>query len=373
MAKREILILSSWYPSKEQPFLGNFVVRHAELLNTTSNVTVVNTIPSDTISQLELSENRTHGYREILVTHPRGSNLYSKKRWQKKALKLAFLEIDHIDIIIGHVLLPKALQFVVAKKNFDCPLLLVEHGSYYRKEMRNKWNRFQEFKLKYTRKHFDQIIAVSEFLKSDIQQSFPNNDITVIGNHVDTNTFIIGEFPKQEKTHFLHVSTMDPATKNPTGIIEACYLLHKSVNNFQLTIICDEDSEKWQQLVIDKGLNEHIHFEGPLEWHDLVPFYQKADAFVMNSTYESFSIVLAEAWATGTPVISTPVGIAYDLDPKLGIQTEQNNPESVKEAMHLLMQTKTNYDANQIRKEAMKFSGERILEQWTNTINTHVK
>ena len=373
MAKREILILSSWYPSEEHPFLGNFVVRHAQLLNTASNVTLVNTVPSDTLSQLKLTENTKLGYREIQVTHPRGNNLYSKKRWQKKALKLAFLEVGHIDLIIGHVLLPKALQFVVAKKNFNCPLILVEHGSYYRKGVRSTWNRFQEFKLKYTRKHFDEIVAVSEFLKKDIQRNFPSNKITVIGNHVDTNAFRIGDLPKDINTQFLHVSTLDPATKNPNGIIDACALLVQADGNFQMTIICDEDYSEWQQMAADKELNEHIHFEGPLDWHALIPFYQKADAFVLNSTYESFSIVLAEAWATGTPVISTSVGIAYELDPILGIETEQNNPESLKNAMHLLIQTKTNYDANQIRQKAMRYSGQSILEQWTNLINIHVK
>lgn len=373
MAKREILLLSSWYPTEEHPFLGNFVVRHAQLLNTESNVTLVNTVPSDTVSQLNLTENTKLGYREIQVTHPRGNNLYSKKRWQKKALKLAFLEVGHIDLIIGHVLLPKALQFVVAKKNFNCPLILVEHGSYYRKEVRSTWNRFQEFKLKYTRKHFDEIVVVSEFLKKDIQYNFPNNEITVIGNHIDTNAFDIGNRPKTKKTQFLHVSTLDPATKNPKGIIEACTLLLQTDDHFEMTIVCDEDYSIWQQLAINNGLSEHLRFLGPLEWYALAPFYQKADAFVLNSTYESFSIVLAEAWATGTPVISTPVGIAFELDPILGIQTEQNNPESLKNAMHLLMQTKTNYDANQIRQKAMKYSGQSILEQWTNTINTHVK
>ena len=373
MAKHEVLILSSWYPTQDQPFLGNFVVRHAQLLNKEHNVTLVNTIPSDSAKELHLEENDNNGYREIQVTHPRGKNLYSKKRWQKKALKLAFLETDSFDIIIGHVLLPKALQFVVTKKNFECPFILVEHGSYYRKEIRSNWNRFQEFILKYTRKHFDEIIAVSSFLKEDIQADFPNTEINVIGNHIDTESFEIGIQQANEKTQFLHVSTLDPATKNPQGIIDACALLKNQESSFHLTIICDEDYSKWKLEAAKQGLADYISFEGPKQWKELVPAYQKADAFILSSNYESFSIVLAEAWATGTPVISTSVGIAHNLDSNLGLQTVQNNPDSLKVAMLQVIQKQTDFSPNKIREHALQFSEESILEQWSNTINKHVK
>ena len=373
MAKREILILSSWYPTKSKPFLGNFVVRHAQLLNKEHNITVINTIPSDTSKKLFLEENNRYGYRELQVIHPRGKNLYSKKRWQKKALKLAFLETNNFDLIIGHVLLPKGLQFVVSKKNFECPLILVEHGSYYREGVRKNLNRFQEFILKYTRKYFDEIIAVSHFLKQDIQADFPIHEINVIGNHIDTVSFNIGSQHANEKTEFLHISTLDRATKNPKGILEACDLLLKDVSNFHVTIICDEDYTEWMHETDKQGLSKNISFEGPKQWKDLVTDYQKSDAFILNSDYESFSIVLAEACATGTPVISTPVGIAYNLDSNLGYQTECNNPISLKEAMLMIIQKQKKFSPDDIRKQALQYSEQSILEQWNKTINKHVK
>jgi len=373
MAKPEILILSSWYPTKDQPFLGNFVVRNAQLLQQRYNVTVINTIPSATTSTLTVQENKTNGYREILVTHPRGKNAYSKKRWQKKALKRAFLKTNHFDLILGHVLLPKALQFVIAKKHFDCPLILVEHGSYYREEKLSNWSRLQKYILQYSRKYFYEVIAVSDYLKKDIQSSFPSHHIRVIGNHIDTNAFDLNDSNAKETTEFLHISTLDPATKNPQGIIDACSILDKKGEKFHLTIICDEDYSEWQAEVHDKGLNKHISFKGPLSWHDLVPYYQKANAFILNSIYESFSIVVAESWATGTPVISTSVGIASEIDPAYGIQIEKNNPESLADAMHTMILKKNNYSPKQLRDRAMLFSEEFILNLWTKTIETHVK
>ncbi|MDG1148426.1 MAG: glycosyltransferase [Crocinitomicaceae bacterium] len=373
MAKREILILSSWYPTKHHPFLGNFVARNAQLLNQHYNVTVINTIPSDTISKLSLKDEQNLGYREIQVTHPRGKYGYSKHYWQKKALKQAFLEINRIDLVIGHILLPKALQFTLAKKKFKAPLILVEHGSYYRAELRKKWHYLHEIMLRYTRKKISEVVAVSSFLVQNIKHDFPKHDIKVIGNHIDTSTFILGEHKPSKRTNFLHISTLDPSTKNPQGILDACKLLHENKIDFHLTIVCDEDYSKWEEIVVSKGLREHIHFAGPLEWTDLVPFYQQSDAFILNSDYESFSIVLAEAWATGTPVISPPVGIAHELNPELGIQTKKNNSESLKTAMQTMIETKFNYSQHQLREHAMQFSEQAILNQWTQLIDKYVK
>ena len=373
MEKREILILSSWYPTKNKPFLGNFVVRNAQLLGKYFSVTVVNTIPSDCLKELSLKENNRNGYREIEVIHPRGKNILSKKRWQKKALNYAFLKTNRFHLIIGHTLQPKGLQFVASKKKFNIPLILIEHGSYYRVELRNKWTIVEELILKYTRKHIDEVVAVSKFLKQDIKRDFPKHKIKIIGNHVNTDTFNIGEIKSNKRTEFLHISTLDVKTKNPQGIIDACLLLRKTESNFHLTIICDEDYSRWEREVKSKELSKHISFKGPLAWDDLVPYYQKADAFILNSNYESFAIVIAEAWSTGTPVISTSVGIASELDPVLGIQTEKNNPESIEHAMKKIINTKSDYKKNKIREKSMEYSEQVILKKWMKIIDKYVK
>jgi glycosyltransferase involved in cell wall biosynthesis len=217
------------------------------------------------------------------------------------------------------------------------------------------------------------VVAVSQFLKQDMKADFPKHEINVIGNHVDTEMFSPGKEKSNSYTRFLHISTLDSSTKNPQGIIDACKLLKKMENNFHMTIICDEDYSSWQKEVVSKGLSEHISFEGPITPQNLVSFYQKADVFVLNSSYESFSIVLAEAWSTGVPVISTSVGIAHKIDPILGIQTEQNNPESLKVAMRTMIENKTNYSQDLLREKAMQYSEIVILEQWIQLINKHVK
>jgi glycosyltransferase involved in cell wall biosynthesis len=56
-----------------------------------------------------------------------------------------------------------------------------------------------------------------------------------------------------------------------------------------------------------------VNFTGYLRGEDLAAAYASADVFVFTSAHESFGLVLAEAIASGLPVISSRVGGAEDI------------------------------------------------------------
>ncbi len=368
-----ILILSSWYPNQKHPFLGNFVERQARLLKSCYNVTVLVTESRDA-DETEIRDTANNGLREVRILHPRGSKLLERRKQLEQALNMGLERIEQVDLIIGHVILPKGLQFVQAKKHFNCPLILVEHGSYFRPAMREKRTWIEKLILRKTRKHLDEVVAVSEFLKKDMEQDFPKHQIKVIGNHIDASLFHFAPKPKHERVEFLHVSTMDERTKNPEGIICACRALKDEVENFRFTIICDEDTERWQHLASNLELNEYLRFVGPLKWEEVASYYYDADAFVLFSDYESFSIVLAEAWATGTPTITTPVGIAANMPSTAGIAVEPGNTRQLIASMRDFAQAEhRESDNRKIAEYGAQFSGEVILGKWKTLISKYVE
>lgn len=368
-----ILLISSWYPNEKKPFLGNFIQRQAQLLATEFKVTVIDTLSDNNINDIQLNSVNKGNLTEIQVKHPRGRHIIQRRKYKKKALNKAMKSIEKVDLVLGCILLPKGLQFIQAKKHFECPLIYIEHGSYFRPEVNESWKQIYRLIWKKVSFNVDAIVAVSEFLKKDLQGFFPKHEINVIGNHVDLNLFEFKEKAENVKTQFLHVSTLDFQTKNPEGIFEACEKLKSISDNFNLTIVCDEDVSEWEELVANKNLESNITFIGPLEWEDLVPYYQKADAFVLFSTYETFSIVLVESWLTGTPTITTSVGVAANMSKSNGLIVDQSNTDDLADSMLKFINKEIQFDSTKIRENAKQFGSEQILKQWTELIKQHVK
>ncbi len=68
--------------------------------------------------------------------------------------------------------------------------------------------------------------------------------------------------------------------------------------------------QRIEQLVSNLGIDDRVHLLGVIEHSQMAQYYQEADVLVVSSRYESFGLVILEALACGTPVASTPVGIA---------------------------------------------------------------
>lgn len=362
MTQQHILVLSSWYPTQDMPFVGNFVQRQAKLFATKFQVTVLHTKSDESISELNIVEHTEGNFREIIIYHPKGRNLFQKFQNQKKAFRTGLKLIQNVTLIHAHVLLPKGLQFIQAKKYFNCPLLVTEHGSYFRPEARSKRSLIDKIILSKVKRQIDQLTAVSEFSKKDLQIDFPNFKIQILPNHIDTDIFIPKEKEKKKRKEFLHISTLDEQLKNPKGMIDACkQLIDEGIHDFHLTIICDESFEKWLNYSDSQQLSKSITFHGAKKWDELIHYYHQADAFILFSTYETFSIVLAESWSCGIPTLTTPVGIGYNLPEELGIQVEINAVESLSAAMKTIIKEERAFDSSVIRSYAEPYSGERII------------
>lgn len=364
--RKHILLLSSWYPNRFAPFLGNFVQRQAEILAKDFKVTVLYVVADSTISVREWNITERENLTEKIIYHPKGTHFFSRKKERDATFLEGLQSIENVDLIHGHVLLPNCYLFLRAKNKFNCPLIITEHGSYFRKEKRKKWDLKEKFLLKLVRKNIDQLVAVSEILRQDLQVYFNTEEIIIIPNPTNTALFFPVEKSKKETFEFLHISTLDTSVKNPVGILDAIELLYdKGYTNYRFTIISDESSLELQKIAKEKGIEQLVSFVGPLHQKDLVSYYQKSDAFVLFSDYETFSIVLTEAWACGIPTITTPVGIAQRMPEYLGIEVKQKDSLGLAIALEKLLNG-MKFNSNLIREYATQFSDETVLQQLKN-------
>ncbi len=364
MSKRlHILFLSSWYPTESKPFLGNFVRRHIELVSKNHFVTVLDLQSDNLVSSTQITLTSIENLTEIIVKYPKGSNPIKQWLNAKKAFKSGVESIQNVDIIHGNVILSKGLQFVWAKKYFQKPLVVTEHASYFSKEKAKSWNWREKLILKSVIKNTTVFTAVSSFLRSEIQHTFPNLNVEILPNVIYDSIFTLKEKPQNSTIKFIHVSTLDERYKNVSGIIEACSILKKQGKiNFELEIISDENYESLQKKVTKLALEHIIAFSGPMQPTEIAKKMQHSDALILFSNYETFSCVVAEAWATGTPVISTNVGIANQMNANLGIQVAKNDNASLVNAMTQFIEQKVSFNPADLKMASMEFSSQEVLK-----------
>ena len=355
--------MSSWYPTKKNPFLGNFVKRHAELIATKYAVTVLKIDSNSSISNISVEKTSQGNLTEIFIEFPHSKNPFINWFRARKAFELGVKNIPQVDLIHVSNILSDGYQFLWAKKHFKKPMIVTEHGSYYRSEVSSIWSLKERQIIKQVLKKADLVTAVSPFLKSEIERVFPIMMLEILPNVVDNSIFDFKEKQTSSKTKFIHISTLDERFKNVSGIIDACEILIKEKQEFELQIISDESFESWQEIVNQKGLDKFIGFAGPMNSTEIALHIQQADALILFSNYETFSIVLAEALSTGTPVITTPVGIALNLDKSLGLQVEIQNVQSLVSAMRKFILQEVHFDGSKIHAKSVSYHSETVLKQ----------
>lgn len=363
-SKRHILIMSSWYPNRLDPHVGNFVQRFAELLTREYDVSVIHTLGDRSVKKTEVVDEIIEGVRTVIAYHPVSINKFWHWWNQRVALRKCLNRIEDVDLVFGHVMLPRAFQFVKAKKYYNCQLVVMEHASYYRKRDRKKMNQIQRTLIKQSSRNIKQIVAVSEVLRDDMKAVFPTTKIEVIPNYVNDKLFTLREDQPLKRRKFVHISTLDPQTKNPRLLYQG---FQKAIQNgnsdIHLTIISDQITDSLQQRAEEDGLQDHFSFIGPLTWKEIAEEIKQYDAVVLTSNYETFNIVLAEAWLTGLPVITTEVGIAKDLDPKLGVLIPQNDADALARELTSFSEGKYTFDPTAIRAIGEQFSKEKVFMQ----------
>lgn len=93
-------------------------------------------------------------------------------------------------------------------------------------------------------------------------------------------------------------------------------------------------SQALRDMVVELGVEEHVHFTGFLEDHDLRLHYAAADVAVAPSIYEPFGLVAVEAMACGTPVVVGDTGGLREIVADgHGLSFEPQDPEALTEKL----------------------------------------
>lgn len=170
-----------------------------------------------------------------------------------------------------------------------------------------------KLKARYSCRHADKIVAISECTKRDIIEFFhtdPDKIEVIYQSCDDSFKSPSSAQTKQEvrirhtlpSKYILNVGTIE-TRKNLLTLIKALPQIHA---DYQLVVV--GKSTAYADLVRDEianlGLKNRVHFLQNVPFDELPSIYQMADAFVYPSLYEGFGIPIIEALYSGIPVIA---------------------------------------------------------------------
>jgi len=112
--------------------------------------------------------------------------------------------------------------------------------------------------------------------------------------------------------------------------------------------------------------DKFIFFQGRRNNEYVYDFIKQTDFVVINSNYETFSVVAAEALANGKPIITTICGGPEEfITADQGILIKKGNQQELEQAILKMLSTYKNYDGQKLNGYiSAKFNYESIGKQF---------
>jgi glycosyltransferase involved in cell wall biosynthesis len=382
---KKVLFFCAWFPNKNNTLAGNFAVEHAKCLNNITELAIFHVNDDYDLKlwfKFEFSE--LQGIKIYKASFKRFSSYYlfpinvlsyflaSIIGYYHVKNKFGVADINHVHVLTKTAILPYFLKLI-----YKTPYVISEHWSRYLPQ-RNSYHGFLRNLIT------KEIVAKSNGLctvSNDLMLAMNNHELKhhnsmIISNVVDDIWF--KDFIKKDNKfyQFLHVSGMQDAIKNVSGILRASAMLKESGFNFLLNIVGDDiEREGIEKYANDLGLSQIVVFHGKLVGKELYKMYQSADTFVLFSNFENQPCVLLESFATGLPVIATNVGgIPEIVDSNNGVLIYPKDEDALFNEMKKFILKQYNFNTNSIKNGAFKkHSNLAVSEDLINFYNNALK
>ena len=152
---------------------------------------------------------------------------------------------------------------------------------------------------------FDSTFSISQGLSNELIQLFNLKNINLIYNPIKQASF----YPERNHKKFIYLGRVNDSRKR---VYELLNIFQNLSGNWHLDLIggtgSDSEDHEFKEHIKSLGLEKKVYLSGWVNqpW-ELV---SEAGTLLLNSTYEGFGLVLAEAMMRGIPCVSSncPVG-----------------------------------------------------------------
>lgn len=161
------------------------------------------------------------------------------------------------------------------------------------------------------------VAAISDFCRAQLMRLVESehwDKIAKIHMSVDPDHFS----PPPSRDHagplrILSVARLVDLKGFPIVLEALAELARKGIESEYRIVGTGPAQAKLERDIARLGLQDRVHFMGPIGEDDIPEQYRWADTYISSSFLEGLPVVLMEAMATGLPVITTQVGAVSEL------------------------------------------------------------
>ena len=218
-------------------------------------------------------------------------------------------------------------------------------------------------------RHIDAFQALSHHVMTTYSNfGFPEERIQVIPNILDEKFLIKHQNQFSNPYQLIYVGSLEKH-KGVQMLPEIMsYLKINSNMDFNLTIVGDGGLQsKLQNGFKQEQISSEVTFTGQISNNKLPRLYAEHDLFIYPGIWnEPFGRVFIESLAAGTPIIGTNVGALENIAGSAGVVTEPTPRKLAESINHLVKSKEIEKLANNTKKEARRFSKERVIRDFEN-------
>ena len=353
------LHMPSWYPSRVSPTLGNFIQKHIEcalLLGGEAWVIYPELDSKIPLGKFEVAETIESKVKVIRV--------YYNVRFKKWGLLRAYLMgLRHFKesgikptVVHLHVLQKASIFAWTYSMLNSLPLVYSEHWTgFLPANLQFKKSSLKGVLLRRVARSARFIMPVTKHLQVAMAQAGITGNFNIIPNVVDTGIFKLkkkaeGRDQVRRLPQFIHISHLQEPHKNFKGLLEGFKIIKGKNIEFELHIVTDGDYERAQSLIAQFEFSStEVKLNSSMLTAEIAAMLAASDCLVMFSRFENFPCVIAEAMATGIPVISTTVGgIAEHVSALNGLLIANENVNELALALEKVAKGFVQFDQEQI-------------------------
>jgi glycosyltransferase involved in cell wall biosynthesis len=112
------------------------------------------------------------------------------------------------------------------------------------------------------------------------------------------------------------------------------------------------------------GITQKITFLGALNYQELAELHRLSSIFVLTSAYEGLPLVVLEALACGTPIVTTRAGETPRLlNPGCGVVCSERSPEKIAKALDTVLNFPERFPSQACIENASPYSAKSVIEE----------